>query len=142
MVISVTSLVELFGKEFNNKNPLTKRDLEEHGHEYSWEADRGDDEHEKRLDSFELSRKEGYEVLYFINKMASELGIEDKKIAFKIEELIHDAPKNFESTAHIEKWVLDRLKEFIELKGKMTNELQNRFKALLDELLEKTKKAD
>lgn len=106
----MASLADLL--ELNKQNLLTRKDLEDgkYGHKYLWEADRGDDEHKKRLDSFLLDRGEGYEVLYLINKIARELKIEDKKTGFKIENLIHSAPSRFHKTTYIEEWVKDGLK--------------------------------
>lgn len=70
---------------------LTKKDLEDRGkYSYTWKATPGDNPHIiGKPDSSRLSRKEGYEVLNFINHLADKLGVYRRDLGFKLEDMIH-----------------------------------------------------
>lgn len=66
---------------------LTKTDLQ---FTYSWTAVSPDDpKYTGKLDSTELNREEGYEVLAFINALAEKNSWKQKASGLKLERLIH-----------------------------------------------------
>jgi hypothetical protein len=57
-------------------------------------------------DSTLLNRKEGYEILYFINKFAVIHGFKNKVSGEKVEKMIKDkVPSNIHSQVEIRKWI-------------------------------------
>jgi len=83
---------------------LKKSDLE---YKYSWTT-YGDDDPEitGKLDSTFLNRKEGYEVLNFINKYSENHDFDEISEGLKIEEMINeDLPGNIRSQENVEIWV-------------------------------------
>lgn len=55
-----------------------------------------------------LNRKEGYEILYFINKFAEIHSLKQKASGEKIEKTIREkVPSNIHSQKEIKKWVFD-----------------------------------
>lgn len=85
---------------------ITKSDL--HYTDYSWTALKGDDPKiSGEPDSTLLSRKEGYEVLYFINKFSDKYGFKQKVSAIKVERMIRDeVPNDIRSQEKIKEWIL------------------------------------
>jgi hypothetical protein len=73
---------------------------------YSWTAMSGDDPRVSGLpDSTLLNRHEGYEVLYFINTMASVHGLTAKADGLKIERMLAAVPPNLRSRENVKIWI-------------------------------------
>lgn len=83
---------------------LNKNDLQ---YKYFWSATTGDNPRlTGKPDDVLLNRSEGYEVLAFINHMASVGTWTDKAMGLKAERLIKAAvPSNLHSRAHIWDWI-------------------------------------
>jgi len=77
--------------------------------DYKWTAYGNDDPKIKgEPDSTLFSRREGYEVLYLINKIASDNGLKQKISGKKIEKMIHeDLPGDTRSQNNVVKWIKD-----------------------------------
>ena len=74
--------------------------------DYSWTALSGDNPKiSGEPDSSLLNRKEGYEVLYFINKFSEIHNLKQKKSAIKVEKMIRDVPGNLHSQKNIKEWI-------------------------------------
>lgn len=84
---------------------ITKSDL--HYQDYSWTALKGDDPKiSGEPDSTLLSRKEGYEVLYFINKFSEIHEFKNKNSAIKVEKMIsNEVPNDKRSQSNIKIWI-------------------------------------
>jgi len=85
---------------FYNKSDMIYTD-------YSWTA-YGDDDPKitGNPDNTLFSRKEGYEVLYLINKLAEIFNLKTKKSGEKIERMIHDhLPSNIHSQSNVKDWI-------------------------------------
>ena len=82
--------------------------------DYKWNAIDGDNPKVTgKPDSTLLNRHEGYEVLYFINKMYEIHGIVDanKRFGQEIEHLIHEKlPSNIRSQENVRAWIEDYLR--------------------------------
>lgn len=75
--------------------------------EYSWTTYEDDDPKVTgNPDSTLLSRKEGYEVLYFINKYMKENKLSTVAEGQKVEKMIHKAPKDKRSHKHVSEWIV------------------------------------
>jgi hypothetical protein len=85
---------------------LTTSDLQ---FKYSWTAIPPDDARVTGVpDSTLLNRGEGYEVLAFLNRLATVSKWTDKASALKAERLIHtNLPGDVRSHAHVWKWLVD-----------------------------------
>jgi hypothetical protein len=75
--------------------------------DYSWSVYENDDPRiSGEPDSTELNRKEGYEVLYFINKVAEIHGLLSKSTGFKIERMLREkVPADIRSQSSIKRWI-------------------------------------
>lgn len=75
--------------------------------DYSWTVYRDDDPKVSgEPDSTLLSRKEGYEVLYFINKFCEKWNLKQKSSATKVEKMLrNDVPTNIHSQSKIKDWI-------------------------------------
>jgi len=75
---------------------------------YSWTALKGDDPKiSGEPDSTLLSRKEGYEVLYFINKTMEKNKWVNEATGHKIEKMIQEkVPKDIHSQLKIYNWII------------------------------------
>lgn len=75
---------------------------------YSWTALRGDDpKNSGEPDNTLLSRKEGYEILYFINKTMEKQNWVQVATGNKIEKMIHEqVPKDIHSQVNIYNWII------------------------------------
>ncbi|WP_103912206.1 hypothetical protein [Halpernia humi] len=77
--------------------------------DYSWTILKNDDpkisgEPDRSL----LSRKEGYEILYFVNKLSEISNFKNKSSAIKIEKMIREeVPHNIHSQENIKTWIND-----------------------------------
>tara|TARA_R110002124_G_scaffold17532_3_gene73502 strand:- start:384161 stop:384451 length:291 start_codon:yes stop_codon:yes gene_type:complete len=89
---------------------ISKNDL--YYKDYSWTAVKGDDPTVSgEPDSSLLSRKEGYEVLYFINKFCEIHKLKQKASAIKVEKMIrNEVPGNQRSQENVRKWLFDNWK--------------------------------
>lgn len=76
---------------------------------YSWKAIPGDDPKVTgKPDSTLFSRKEGYEVLYMINKVLEHRGLSSVASGQKVETLIKDRlPSNVRSQENVFNWLND-----------------------------------
>lgn len=86
---------------------FNKSDMK-HDH-YSWTAVSGDDPKVTgKPDSTLFSRKEGYEVLYMINKVLDHQNQTSTKSGQKVEDLIKDElPSNTRSQVNVFNWLND-----------------------------------
>ncbi|WP_431241295.1 hypothetical protein ACQ9BO_14435 [Flavobacterium sp. P21] len=84
---------------------ITKSDL--HYTDYSWTVLKEDDPKiSGEPDSTLLNRKEGYEVLYFINKFSEIQGFKNKNSAIKVEKMIrNEVPSDKRSQLNIKTWI-------------------------------------
>jgi hypothetical protein len=98
---------------------LTKQDL--HFKDYSWKATEGDSAKITGFpDNILLNRKEGYEVLHFINRFIdsqhswqSETTEMKKQLGYKIEKIIHDhLPGDIRSHAKVRDWIISNWKSY------------------------------
>ncbi|SHG06241.1 hypothetical protein [Chryseobacterium sp. OV279] len=90
---------------------ITKTDL--YFTDYSWSAIEPDDPRVTgEPDSTLLNRKEGYEILYFINKLSDIWSLQNKLSAIKIEKMIRfEVPSNIHSQLNIRTWIHDNWNE-------------------------------
>ncbi|WP_440532078.1 hypothetical protein [Variovorax sp. YR566] len=88
---------------------LSKSDLV---YAYDWKASAGDNPKKTGSpDNDELNRKEGYEILDFINSFAAEHKLVNKETGTKIEKMIRDhLPGNLRSRVNVKKWLVDNWK--------------------------------
>lgn len=88
-------------------NLISKDDL--YYKDYSWTTISGDNPKVTgQPDSTLLNRKEGYEILYFVNKYCELKGLKQKSNATKVERLIREkVPANIYSQAKIKTWIED-----------------------------------
>lgn len=86
---------------------ITKSDL--FYSDYSWTVIPGDSPKVTgEPDSTLLNRKEGYEIIYFINKLSEIFGFKQKTSAIKIEQMIrNEVPDNLHSQKNIKEWIKD-----------------------------------
>lgn len=84
---------------------ISKSDL--HYKDYVWTAYKGDDPKIcGEPDSSLLSRKEGYEILYFINKLCDIYNLKNVTSATKIERMIREKlPSDTRSQEKIKMWI-------------------------------------
>ncbi len=77
--------------------------------DYSWTVLNSDNPKiTGKPDSTLLNRKEGYEILYFINKFAEIHELKTKESAEKIEKKIrHEVPTAIHSQEKIETWIIN-----------------------------------
>lgn len=75
--------------------------------DYQWTTIKPDDPRiSGKPDSTELNRREGYEVLYFVNKLAEEWGFKQLESCKKIEFLIRNkVPREIHSQEKIKNWI-------------------------------------
>lgn len=75
--------------------------------DYSWTTYADDDPKVTgKPDSTFLNRKEGYEVLYFINKLMEIFNLKEKSNGEKIEKMIREkVPSSLKSQENILKWI-------------------------------------
>jgi len=75
--------------------------------DYKWTTLLGDDPRVSgEPDSTLLSRKEGYEVLYFVNKYSEKHGFKNKVSALKVEKIIRtELPTEIRSQSNIKTWI-------------------------------------
>ncbi|MEH6763732.1 MAG: hypothetical protein V7655_04460 [Aequorivita antarctica] len=90
---------------------ISKSEL--HYKDYVWTAYKGDDPKiSGEPDSSLLSRKEGYEILYFINKLSKIYGFKNKSSATKIERMVREeVPSAIRSQEKIKKWIDENWKD-------------------------------
>jgi hypothetical protein len=84
---------------------ITKSDL--FYSDYSWTVISGDSPKVTgEPDNTLLNRKEGYEIIYFINKLSEIFGFKQKVFAIKIEKMIrNEVPDNLHSQRNIKEWI-------------------------------------
>lgn len=89
---------------------ITKSEL--HYTDYFWTAIKGDDPRVSGApDSTLLSRKEGYEVLYFVNKFCEIHGLKQKQSAIKVEKMIrNEVPTDKRSQKNVNEWIKENWK--------------------------------
>lgn len=82
--------------------------------DYKWTAYGNDDPKiTGEPDSTLFSRKEGYEVLYLINKIASENNLMQKKSGEKLERMIHNhLPGDIRSQKDVTKWIKENWRNY------------------------------
>lgn len=89
---------------FYNKTDMVYND-------YIWATSTGDNPKIiGKPDSTFLSRKEGYEVLDFINSMAVNHNLQNKASGEKIEKMLRKVPGHLRSHKHIEEWIVTNWK--------------------------------
>lgn len=84
---------------------ITKSDL--YYSDYSWTVIPGDSPKVTgEPDNTLLNRKEGYEIIYFINKLSEMYNFKQKTSAIKIEKMIRDeVPSDLHSQKNIKEWI-------------------------------------
>jgi len=84
---------------------ITRSDL--YYSDYSWNALSGDNPKiTGEPDGTLLNRKEGYEIIYFINKFCDKYELKQKASAIKIEKMIrNEVPTNIHSQEKIKNWI-------------------------------------
>ncbi len=84
---------------------ITKSDLQHQ--DYSWTTYEDDNPKITGVpDSTLLNRKEGYEILYFVNKFAEIHKLTAKSLGHKIEKMIRKhVPSNIHSQSGIKSWI-------------------------------------
>ncbi len=84
---------------------MEKSDL--HYKDYKWTAIEGDDPKVTgKPDRTFLNRNEGYEILYFINKLSEIFGLKKMASATKMEKMIREElPGSIRSQENIKKWI-------------------------------------
>lgn len=84
---------------------ITKSDL--YYDDYSWSTYSNDDSKiTSEPDRTLLNRKEGYEILYFINKLVEMHKLKLKSSALKIENMIrNEVPSNLHSQENVKSWI-------------------------------------
>lgn len=89
---------------------ITKADL--YYGDYSWTVINNDNPKITGTpDSTLLNRKEGYEILYFINKFCETYKLKQKASATKVEKMIREElPGNIRSQANIKEWLVNNWK--------------------------------
>ena len=92
-------------------NLLNKSDLI---YSYSWTVYGNDDPKVSGFsDNTLFNRKEGYEVLYLINKIADENGLTQKSSGTKMEKMIHNhLPGNIRSQENVKNWIINNLNNY------------------------------
>lgn len=77
--------------------------------DYSWKTySEGDRKITGKLDSTIFNKREGYEVLYLIEKMTEIWKLEDRNSRRKIEEMIHkNLPPDIKRQEDVKNWVRD-----------------------------------
>ncbi|ARQ89197.1 hypothetical protein [Stenotrophomonas maltophilia] len=90
---------------------LTRKDLQ---HDYSWKASEGDNPHLVDFpDDVLLNRREGYEILPFINRFAAKHNLKQKRSGLKTEWLIHEKlPSDVRSHKKVRRWLEENWKAF------------------------------
>jgi len=86
---------------------ITRSDL--YYKDYSWTALYGDNPKVTgEPDSTLLNRREGYEILYFVNKFSEIHKVTQKLLATKIERMVRDeVPHDIRSQEGIRQWIYD-----------------------------------
>ena len=84
---------------------ISKTDL--YYNDYSWTALAGDNPKiTGEPDSTLLNRKEGYEILYFVNKFSEKYRFKQKNSANKVEKMIREEiPSDIRSQEKIKTWI-------------------------------------
>jgi hypothetical protein len=84
---------------------ITKTDL--YYSDYSWTVLNGDNPKiTGEPDSTLLNRKEGYEILYFVNKFCELNELKQKASATKVERMIRaEVPNDIHSQKNIKEWI-------------------------------------
>lgn len=90
---------------------MKKGDL---ANQYSWNAIPPDDPRVAgKPDSTLLNRREGYEVLAFINRFAEKHELKQKASGWKIEKMItQHLPGDIRSHANVAQWLVNNWKKF------------------------------
>lgn len=90
---------------------ITKADMK---YTYSWTTVPGDDPRVSGPpDSTRFSRKEGYEVLYLINKLAEAWSLKEKSSGVKMEKMIKDhLPSDVQMQKDVRQWINDNWKKY------------------------------
>lgn len=97
---------------------ITKNEM--YYNDYSWTAIPGDNPRVSGPpDNTLLSRKEGYEVLYFINRFVDEqqswkdqsLSVK-KDLAKKVEKMIRQVPSDIRSQLNVYKWIANNWSKY------------------------------
>lgn len=64
------------------------------------------------LDSTMFNRREGYEVIYLINKLAEIWEFEEKSLCLKVEKMINILSSELRSQEAIKKWIEDNWERY------------------------------
>ena len=90
---------------------MTKADLESRKYKYSWTTTPGDNPHiTGKPDSGRVSRREGYEVLDYINALAEKWEFKKKASGLKLQDMIHSS--DIVMRADLTKWIANNWKAF------------------------------
>ena len=83
-------------------------------YDYKWTAYQGDDPKiTGSPDNTLLNRNEGYEMLYFINRLAEIWKLQQKISLLKIEKMIKNhLPSNIRSQINVKNWIYSNWKKY------------------------------
>lgn len=68
---------------------VAKKFLQQDKYDYVWNRDKGDGEYTGIKDQIRIDKDEGYEVLYFIQKLMNKHGLKTALDVKKIEDTLH-----------------------------------------------------
>ncbi|MFO7982364.1 MAG: hypothetical protein R6V08_02840 [Desulfuromonadales bacterium] len=90
---------------------FSKSDL---AYDYSWTAiDEDDPKVSGEPDSTQFNRKEGYEVLYLINRLAEGWGFNRKESGRELEKMINlSLPEDVRSQEDVKQWIRDNWRKY------------------------------
>jgi hypothetical protein len=76
--------------------------------DYSWKALGDDPKKKNKTERTQLNRKQGYEVLYFINYFLEKYFLHEPETGRKIEAMLRErVPTTMKDRSAIEKWLVD-----------------------------------
>lgn len=76
--------------------------------DYSWKALGDDPKNKNKTERTQINRKQGYEVLYFINYFLEKYLLKEPQTGRKIEQMLrHQVPATMKDRKAIEMWLVD-----------------------------------
>ncbi len=76
--------------------------------DYSWKAAKDNPKKKGKLERAQLNRKQGYEVLYFVNRFLDKYYLKEPSSSAKIEHMLRkDIPKTIKDRKKIEAWIVE-----------------------------------
>ena len=76
--------------------------------DYSWKALKDNPKKKGKIERAQLNRKQGYEVLYFVNKFLDKYDLTEVSSSAKIERMLrNDIPGTIKDRTKIEAWIVE-----------------------------------